>query len=301
MKDLISVIVLVDENVEPSINVCLDSIVNQTYKNIDIVIIASNATANTIKLCNYYKKKDKRISLFLEEKKNKKNIGILKSRGKYITFVNGKDYLDKNYILQVYNLIVDEDADIVSTLLFKKKDNLKYSTYKKPEIMRGYLNLDDSSCYGKIYKKDLFENIKFKEGVNEDLKTTYKLFDKSKSVVISNIQKYHALNHTEVKKDTEYMERIYILSDILTSIEKEYPSLISEAKKKICLEAFYMFPYIKLKSFRKQLYEYIKIYRKYVINDENVSLQNKMLSISSLFGFSIMNLFLKVETILKKT
>ena len=101
MKDLISVIIPV-YNGENDIKKCIDSVINQTYKNLEIIIINDGSTDNTFKILKEYKNKygDKLVVI---DQKNKgqaiaRNNGIKKSTGKYITFLDADDYLKKDFI-----------------------------------------------------------------------------------------------------------------------------------------------------------------------------------------------------------
>lgn len=100
MKDKISIIVPV-YNVEKYLRECLESLINQTYKNIEIILINDGSTDSSLKICQQYKKKDTRIKLI--DKKNEgvskaRNIGIKEATGKYIIFVDSDDYLNSNAI-----------------------------------------------------------------------------------------------------------------------------------------------------------------------------------------------------------
>ena len=100
MKDKISIIVPV-YNVEKYLSECLESLINQIYKNIEIILINDGSTDSSLKICQKYKKKDNRIKLI--NKKNEgvskaRNIGVKEATGKYILFVDSDDYLSSNAV-----------------------------------------------------------------------------------------------------------------------------------------------------------------------------------------------------------
>ena len=110
MKDLISVVVNVF-NGEKYIKKCLDSIINQTYKNIEILIVNDGSTDKTLEVCKSIK--DKRIRII--DQKNigislSRNVGMDNSKGDYIFFVDSDDFIEKDTIEYLYNLCKKEDV-----------------------------------------------------------------------------------------------------------------------------------------------------------------------------------------------
>ena len=146
MKDLVSVIVLVN-NVESFINLSLDSILKQTYKNIEVILVDRGSKDNTSKICEYYAKKDRRVKLVEVSSstgQNSKNIGLKHSRGKYVTFVDGGDIIASNYIEYMMERMLDEEADIVCVDHYKNnepdKSDRHYRIFENSYILRNYLH-----------------------------------------------------------------------------------------------------------------------------------------------------------------
>lgn len=111
----VSIIVPVYNN-ELYLEKCLDSIINQTYKNIEIILINDGSTDNSLNILRKYEKKDKRIIII--DKKNEgvsiaRNAGIKKSTGEYITFVDSDDYIDLNFIEELHNAMINNNVDLV--------------------------------------------------------------------------------------------------------------------------------------------------------------------------------------------
>ena len=111
---LISIIVPV-YNVEEYLDKCVESIVNQTYKNIEVILVDDGSPDNCPKMCDDWAKKDKRIKVI--HKKNgglsdARNKGIDESKGEYLSFVDSDDYITDNYVELLYNIISKEHADI---------------------------------------------------------------------------------------------------------------------------------------------------------------------------------------------
>ena len=112
-------------NCEKFIDRCLNSIINQTYKNIEIILINDGSTDNSMQIIDKYKEKDNRIKVI--DKKNEgvsasRNIGIELSNGEYITFVDADDWLELDAIEKMYNTIVAHNVDVVRANYFINKN-----------------------------------------------------------------------------------------------------------------------------------------------------------------------------------
>lgn len=104
-QELISIIVPV-YNVERHLPKCLDSIINQAYKNIEIILIDDGSTDNSGVICDEYKLKDNRINVIHQANHGigyTRNIGLQNANGKFIGFVDSDDFIDENMFLRLYN------------------------------------------------------------------------------------------------------------------------------------------------------------------------------------------------------
>ena len=166
----VSVIVPV-YNVEKYLKQCLDSIVNQTYKNLEIIIVNDGTKDNSMKLVEEYLQ-DKRIKVI--NKKNgglgsARNRGIEEATGDYISFVDSDDYIDLNMYEKLINVIRGEEIIIFNHSRFDditgeivKKNYTKESKMKKLEKRINYLYSNiENSCWNKIYKADFIKKNKF--------------------------------------------------------------------------------------------------------------------------------------------
>ena len=303
MDKMVSVIVIV-RNEEAFINECLTSILKQTFENMEILIMNESSSDNTMKICEYYKKQDKRIRIIDTPKDaNSKNYGISKAKGDYITFVYGSDRISKGYISYLYNHIEREDADImcVSTYDADKytKGNLNFNVYDDDDVMENYLHMNlKSGCYGKLYKKSLFKNIKFPTNTYfDDIKTMYKLYDIAKKVAVSDINMYAIVNryNYDSMTDTKKMDKMKACFELLEFIEDKYPHLTDYCKTKICYEAIDLFRHVKSEKAKRQLYNYVRIYRKYALRDKRFNFEKKFLCIRSILGYHMMKLSFYLE------
>lgn len=214
MGNKISIIVPV-YNVEKYLEKCVDSIINQTHLNIEIILINDGSIDSCGKLCDNYKRQDNRIIVIhqnnqgLSEARNK---GIEMSTGDYLGFVDSDDWIEKDMFELLYTNLIQFDADIsmcgysrmnednsiISKYLYD--DNKRIEILSGKNIMKHYLfdyTQKDKICnvvWNKLYKRHIFKDIRFPENkIYEDVFTTYLLLDKAKKMVISPELKYNYL------------------------------------------------------------------------------------------------------------
>ena len=115
MNETISIIIPV-YNVEKYLNKCLNSVIEQTYKNIEVILIDDGSTDNSGKICDEYAKNDIRIKIIHQQNggvSTARNNGLEHATGKYITFVDSDDYIEKEMIETMAKKIMKKNADIV--------------------------------------------------------------------------------------------------------------------------------------------------------------------------------------------
>lgn len=126
-NDLISVVIIV-YNTSNYLEECIESVINQTYKNLDIVIVNDGSTDNSSEIVKKYLKKDSRIN-FIDRKINMGTMytrqeGYKNSKGRYISFVDSDDFLKKEAIEKMYNDLINESVDFVKSNFVKYKKGI---------------------------------------------------------------------------------------------------------------------------------------------------------------------------------
>jgi glycosyltransferase involved in cell wall biosynthesis len=195
-NNLVSIIIPV-YNIDKYLERCLKSVIDQTYSNLEIILVNDGSTDNSLDICHKYQKKDNRIIVI--DKKNgglssARNIGLEVSKGKYVTFIDSDDWVSTKYIEILYGNIIKNDADI-SIVDFVKITTAKINDLEsKANITNVCLSsaefalnhhLPVMAC-AKLYKLSLFNNLRFTENiVFEDEDIMYKLFYKSEKIVYS--------------------------------------------------------------------------------------------------------------------
>lgn len=122
-------------NVEKYIRCCLDSLVNQTMSNIEIICINDGSTDNSLEILEEYAKKDDRIKIINQENKKQgaaRNRGIEIAQGEFIGFVDSDDWVDLDYFEKLYTTALEYQSDVaVASVLKHKKNYQKYNVYYK--------------------------------------------------------------------------------------------------------------------------------------------------------------------------
>ena len=173
---LVSVIVPI-YNVEKYLNKCIESIINQTYKNLEIILIDDGSTDKSGKICDRFEKKDNRIKVIHQKNagvSSARNTGIDSADGLWIAFIDSDDWVEENYIK---NLIenTSKDVDVVQCgyyrIVEEKKEQIncagKLEIKNADEFLNGCLNPQTAYglCHMKIIRKSIINDIRFNEKI----------------------------------------------------------------------------------------------------------------------------------------
>lgn len=225
MKIKVSVIVPV-YNVEKFIDKCLNSLVNQTLKEIEIIVVNDGSSDNSQKIIDeYVKKYPNKIKSFIKENGGQgsaRNMGMEKAVGEYISFVDSDDWLDLNTLEKMYTLAKKDKSDIVICDMVDHYSN--YTIYHNCTKYNSVFEVTPSAC-NKIFRKELIKDFRFLSKLwYEDFDFTTKiLFNTNK---ISNISEgfYHCncghestMNNNNSKKN---LDMIIVIEDIIDYLKK---------------------------------------------------------------------------------
>lgn len=249
-KMIISLIVPV-YNVENELSRCLDSIINQTYKNIEIVLVNDGSTDDSLCICESYKKKDSRIRIVNKENgglSDARNAGLLTSAGEYVAFIDSDDFIDINTCENIVKCI-EKDPDVLVCNFYIQENN-------KNNIVK-HTNLSENRIYNSeeyalkafeknefrleavsyIYKREflLNNNLFFKKGIyHEDAELIPKVLFCAKKICYMDFPFYHYVirkgsimnNNDNLAKRKEDVFSIYREWQVLTG------SLINKRQKR---------------------------------------------------------------------
>lgn len=187
---MVSIIVPV-YNVIEYIDKCIISIIQQTYVNLEIILVDDGSTDGSEKICDAYAKKDERVRVIHKPNgglSDARNVGIDKSNGEYIAFVDADDYIELTFVENMLNEAKKNNSDIVQCAYERVYQNGKCKQYIISAMCIDGNKVDDmvvrkrlnSECFdiapNKLYKRKLWENIRFPKGrIHEDYATIYKI------------------------------------------------------------------------------------------------------------------------------
>lgn len=247
---LISVIIPV-YNLENTIKKCLNSVINQTYTNIEIIIINDGSTDQSDKICIEYKNRDNRIYYFFQENKGvsvARNVGLEHAKGKYIIFVDGDDFVDEKHVENLYIAIVEYKSDIsVCGITFEKgkkiyKKYIQEKQYENLSFLKPLISYNDFGGYicNKLYSIDIINNVRFDEDLNiaEDLLFNLRVFLNSKKIVkIKNASYHYCINSFSatqtINNNTQNKLESYLFAN-----ERALDIIRKSTKNKIILNLF---------------------------------------------------------------
>lgn len=237
MKDnfteLISIIIPV-YNVEKYLRECIDSVLAQTYKELEIILVDDGSKDNSGAICDEYAKLDKRIKVIHQKNRGlsgARTAGQEIARGKFITFIDSDDWVREDMMEVLYHDIKYYDADIsciAFEMVYDDGTSVKGTSVTETQILDRVKALE---CYlfdgyigpcicGKLWKKDLWNGIRCPEGkLFEDQYTTYKLLDKANKIIFNPESKYYYRKHDSSIGHSRFSQRTY---DLYYGIQEAY-------------------------------------------------------------------------------
>lgn len=215
----VSVIVPV-YNVYDYLERCLNSLVNQTLKELEIIIVDDGSPDDSYKIIEKYTKKYQNIKAYKKENgglSSARNYGLKYATGEYIAFVDSDDYIESNMYQEMYDKAKSHDFDMVVSDLYyiypdkkvKASSNLPRDIFEKKDVKEAMLNIYPAA-WNKIYKSEMLKKskIKFKEGVwYEDVEFLYRLFPYLKTIGVVSKPFYNYVQRSGAITST-YDERL---------------------------------------------------------------------------------------------
>ena len=219
-KPLISVVVPIYK-VETQLRNCLDSILAQTYENLEIILVDDGSPDNCPKICDEYLSKDKRIKVI--HKKNgglsdARNAGIEIATGEYIGFIDSDDWVAPDMYQYLYEGFLKYDCDVAICEYFNVGPTAMTATRRKEvrifdgdEILNALLSLKIGNyAWNKLYKRTLWKDIRYPVGKNyEDVLTTYRIFLNCKRVIsLPDVKYYYLTNESGIVKNPSLKNKL---------------------------------------------------------------------------------------------
>lgn len=207
---MISVIVPIYK-VEQYLPKCIESIMDQTYRDLDIILINDGSPDRCGQICDYYSGLDKRIRVFHNKNKGlsaARNFGIeiaMSTSSDYIAFVDSDDWLEPDMYETLLTVAHKSNAKVVVCGRFTEFKDKTVKRFQKEILFSGKEALKSHICgyiragvWDKLWKKELFKNVRFPEGrVYEDIATVYKLFLNADNVACVPTPLYHYVKRSD--------------------------------------------------------------------------------------------------------
>lgn len=202
-KPLISVIVPV-YNVGKYVGRCLNSIIHQSYTNLEIIVINDGSTDNSLSVCEEYAAKDKRIKLITQENRGlsgARNTGLRNYTGEFVSFVDSDDWIHKNMIEYLYYVLIRHNSEMglcaslrvsEETIQDKEFTKLEGEAYSRDKFMKLFLNGTITACWSRLFRKAIISGFEFPEGLNcEDFIFMYEAIRRLKTVAVIDLPLYY--------------------------------------------------------------------------------------------------------------
>lgn len=209
---MISVIIPV-YNTAKFLYTCINSVTNQTFQELEIIIVNDASTDNSLQICNKFKEKDNRIIL-IDKKQNEgvekaRYDGILAAKGDYICFVDSDDWLETDALKRMYDKAIETDADYVEVGMQRVLDRHKIIKRKSNPIVKGLItqpqlfdlyyisffgmNILSVNIWGKLYKNSILKKAPLPIGLamGEDLYFNLEIFPHLKAIYIDDYVGYN--------------------------------------------------------------------------------------------------------------
>lgn len=238
MKDstnsLISVIVPV-YNVEKYLERCVDSLLAQTYKNLEIILVDDGSTDRSGEICDKYRLCDDRIIVVHKENgglSSARNAGLEIASGEYIGFIDSDDWVDKKmYEVLLQNLVIhnadisDVDSITIDHYGFIENKEERIDVKDGQNMLKDYFILDKYSVCRKLYKKEVIGSDRFPIGkINEDICTNYKFLKNASRIVKSSLIMYYYFTNPNSITGTMFKEKDFDLLDACKELVNETKS-----------------------------------------------------------------------------
>ena len=307
MKPIISIIVPV-YNVEKYLKTCLDSVIKQTVKDIEILVIDDGSTDTGGRICDSYSEVDPRIRVFHKENgglSSARNFGLALAKGDFIGFVDSDDYIEEDMYETLLTLIKKYDADMAMCGLYDMFDGKPRKVFqKKEEIVAGKAEaikmvmeaeIVSVTAVNKLYDRKLFDTVRYPEGKTaEDAFVILDLLEQCDKVAITTEQKYYYIHRgssiTTERFSKKNLDAIEAYEKNYQLIREKHPELLNEAKMRLCWSYFYVLDRLILdesgehEDLKEDVTHYLKENMRFILENKRFTKSRKMAALLLLLG-----------------
>lgn len=309
-QSLISVIVPV-YNVKEYLNTCVESILNQSYENLEIILVDDGSTDGSGEICDSYAKTDARVQVLHTKNGGQaaaRNRGIDVCKGEYVTFVDSDDDIESDLIQTLYLAQVQSQAELVSCRWknvyedgsierSSGKTQGSMTVNREEALKRMLYQMDTDVCvWAKLYKRELFQELRFTEGkIYEDFAIMFPLLEQTKQVTFLGYDGYRYLQRSAGTMRQSFHRKKMALIDyaeeMYQHISTVYPKLREAAAYRAVRADFNIYLQIprtaEYKEERKKAENCIRKYRKTVLKDKNAGFGTKAPLLCTYLSFGL--------------
>lgn len=305
-NDLVTVVVPI-YNVEKYLNECVESIVNQTYKNLEIILVDDGSPDNCPVMCDEWAKKDGRIKVIHQRNgglSSARNSGLKICRGKYVTFVDSDDWLDSDCVGYLYELVYKDNSDM---------SVCQHRVVRDTEILQEF-SLETDSCLGsrdclkkifygdqistsvwaKMYKTCLFDIVHFPEGrLYEDIGTLPYLVMNCQKINVGAMAKYNyrmvSTSITHAAFNVKKFDLIEMTDKSVDDVLMIYSDLEKAGLRRKIAARFGMLNHLRdtrgYESERRKIINFIMYHRNSILEDKFTSKRDKVAILCLMVGY----------------
>ena len=312
-------------NVEQYLEKCIQSVLNQSYSNIEVLLINDGSTDKCPQICDELAKKDSRIRVI--HKKNggvsdARNVGINQAKGLYLTFVDPDDLIAIDMIELLHGTLLSNQCDISACGILRFNENEQPSNDLNQNVVRAmtsddaindmlYQNKIVIAILGKLYRKDLLKSVKFSKDITiaEDADFNYRIFSQATSIVVNSSQKYYYLQRKgsaiHSSFSTKRMDGLVVMKNILKDAAKHRQPVVESAKSRLFIEAIYIATEIsyssrRYKSESDECLGLIKTLGRDLVNNEKSRKRYRQYAAIALFSPRLLISLLKFKILLER-
>lgn len=254
MKPNISVVVPV-YHVEKYLRKCVDSILHQSFKNFELILVDDGSNDICAEICDEYQENFVNVSTYHKANgglSDARNYGVMKAKADYIVFVDSDDYVEQDYLQYLWTLHLETGSELCVSGIIKEKENgivLDTFSISKETIMNN-IEAIEAMCYGKevpifayakLYPKTVLIANPYPIGkLHEDVWTTYLLFDNVEKITVGNQCHYHYIMHKgsilHSKFSNKFLDATQGAKNILIYLENKYPSIVNAGIARCLIE-----------------------------------------------------------------
>ena len=310
MEPLISIIVPV-YNVAAYLCRCVDSLLGQSYQNVELLLVDDGSADESRAICDEYAVRDARVKVI--HKKNgglsdARNAGLDVAKGAYLSFVDGDDWVSPYYIENLYCALEQAGADFSASCFEEVFENQpvqsvpanqleQFETLSREECLRRILYQDgmEVTTPTKLYKRELFENVRYPVGkLYEDIPVAYEIVKRAcKAAHIANRDYYYFQRSSSIQNmafNPRKLDSVRHCYAMMENVKRDFPQLSRAAEcrylSNVC-NILFQIRDTEHEKIKKALWQEVKKYRKNVLLDPQARKKARLAAMLSYSGYDL--------------